>query len=130
LEFSQEPVADLLRERRKVHVEKARLAGVDRGTEMLVRLVGRPPGDRFGQGEFAVKRLPGRGTGHHTDLERASRLVLRLRALCQRRRNGFGSAGRGEPAEANRVVVVDQCGRFIGGHQFVSECHVRFLYVC
>ena len=106
-----------------MHVEETRAPAVDRCAEVFVRLVGRAPCDRLGKGEFAVERLAGRGPRDDADLERPSGLVFGLGALGKGGGNRLrGPRGR-EPAETDCVVVVDECCRFLRGHEFFPECH-------
>ena len=72
----QEAVAGGLRHQRQVHVEEARLAGVDARAQSRVGLVRRAKADGVGLGQRAIERRAGGSAGEHADLEFASGLVL------------------------------------------------------
>ena len=66
---TEEAVARHLRHQRQVHVEEARLAGVDAVAQVGIGLVGRAETDRLGFGQRAIERRAGRGAGQDADLE-------------------------------------------------------------
>jgi hypothetical protein len=97
-----------------VHVEEMRLAGVDAGAQVLVRLIGRAELDGIGLGEGAVERRAGGGTGDDADLEIAAGGVFGLGFFRDGGGDDFGGTGGGETAEADDLVVLDECGGFFG----------------
>jgi hypothetical protein len=123
LHLAEEAVAHGLRQHRQVHVEELHLAGVDLLPQVRIGLVGRAEEHRVGLGQLAVERRAGRGTGHHADLERAARGVLRPGAGGDRLRHDFRRAGGREPAETNDISVLNQRGGLVSGEERKGQGH-------
>src|SRR5208283_1034543 len=101
----EESIADGLRHHRQVHVEESRIAGIDTGAQVRVRLIGCAEADGIGFRQCAVKRRTRRGAGENADLERLAALVSRLGALRDCGGNRFRRPRRSESAEANSLSV-------------------------
>jgi hypothetical protein len=114
VELTEETAAHLLGQVREVHVEEAGLAGVDALPQRLVALVGRPPGNGVGPGEFAVEGIAGGRARDHRDLEGPAGGVFGAGPGRQRLGRDLGGARGGETAKTDRLAVRDERRRFIG----------------
>ena len=115
---AQEAVARHLRHQRQVHVEEARLPGVDAVAQVRIGLVRSAEADGFGLRQRAIERRTRGGAGEDADLKFTAGLVLGDGAFGQGERNRFGRASRGEPAETNGLAVLDHGGCFGRGEEW------------
>ena len=109
---TKKSVADLLRQGRKMHVKEADFPFIDVAAHVLVGLIGRAPGDR-------VRLRPGRHRGRSGRCAGQTPIWNRRPASCSalaRRAIADGTtladSGRGEPAEPDRIAVIDVRSRF------------------
>ena len=123
---TQKAVAGGLRHQRQVHVEEARLSGIDARTQRRVGLVRRAEADGVGLGQGAVERRAGGGAGQHADLKFASGLMLGSGTLGNGHRDGFRRTGRSEAAKADGLAVPDQRGSLLGRKNWKGKNHDGF----
>ena len=116
VEIAKESVAHSLRQLREMHVEELRFSRVDAFAQFGIALVGRAELDGLARREDAVEGRSGAGPRDHTDGKRPARFVLGDGARGQLPRHGLGRTGRGETAEPDDIVMVDQ-GRGFGSRE-------------
>jgi len=112
--FSEEAVAQVLRQQGKVHVEEMGFPGVDAFAQILVRLIGRAELDGIRSGEFAIEGRAGGGAGDDADFKFAFRSMFDAGLGSDGGGDDFGGTGWSESAEADDFVMVDQGGCFVG----------------